>query len=249
VLLPLLLGVLLGAADALPPPPARHFEDKAGVVSAEFAEQMDGRLRAFDEKTGSQVVVVLYPKLTSPSLEDFTVRTAQSWRVGNKKLDTGAVLFVFVADHKMRLEVGYGLEERIPDVIAKRILDDVMAPHLREGDWPGGLSAGVQEILVRIDKDAAAALPAATVAKPAAPSQAVDDRSQMLLILFVVILFIWLSRRRGGRTYGGGGYWGGGWGGGFGGGGFGGGGFGGGGGGGFSGGGGSFGGGGASGSW
>jgi len=73
------------------------------------------------------VLVVLFPELPSPSLEDFTIRTAQAWRVGQKKLDNGVILFVFVKDRKLRMEVGYGLEGALPDALAARIIADTIA--------------------------------------------------------------------------------------------------------------------------
>src|SRR5204863_4715645 len=122
------------ADDKLPPPPDRYFNDYAGVVPKDVAERLDAKLHAFDQETSSQVVVAVFPELPSPSLEDFTIRTAQSWRVGRKKLDNGVVLFVFVKDRKSRIEVGYGLEGALPDITARHILDDAPSPRFRAGD-------------------------------------------------------------------------------------------------------------------
>ena len=253
----LLAGALLSGAPAgvraeapLPPPPARHFNDYAGLVPAVDAQRIDAKLREFEEQTSSQVLVAVFPELPSPSLEDFTVRTATSWKAGRKELDNGAVLFVFVKDRKLRIETGYGLEGALTDALSRRILDEQVVPRLRAGDWTGGLEAGVDAIL------------AATRGEyKAAPRPARRSSGLALVILLVfALIFLWLAAQGSrhvdvGRTYGGrgwrrgGGSWGsGGFGGGGGwssGGGFGGGG----GGGGFSGGGGSFGGGGASSSW
>src|SRR5207245_7894447 len=135
------------AAEPSPPPPAHYFNDYAGVVSAADAARLDEKLRKFDEQTSSQIVVAVFPELPSPSLEDFTVRTAQAWRVGRKKLDNGAVLFVFVKDRKARIETGYGLEGALPDVTAHRILDERLAPAFRRGDYAGGLDAAVDAML------------------------------------------------------------------------------------------------------
>jgi uncharacterized protein len=92
-------------------------------------------------------VVAIVPRLPSASMEDFTVRTAQSWRVGGKGLDNGAVLFVFAQDRKLRLEVGYGLEATVPDAIAHRIIDEVIVPQLRSGAPDQALQEGVAAIL------------------------------------------------------------------------------------------------------
>src|SRR5512144_2276165 len=145
-------ALLAGAAgavgeEALPPPPKAYFNDYAGLVSTEDAQRLDAKLRAFADQTSTQVVVAVFRKLPSPSLEDFTVRTAQSWRVGRKEWDNGAVFFVFVDDRKMRIETGYGLEGALPDILAARILDEQVRPHFRAGDWAGGLEAGIDGII------------------------------------------------------------------------------------------------------
>jgi uncharacterized protein len=246
----LLAGVAAGAsAETLPPLPAAYFNDYAGVVSAADAQRLDAKLRAFAGETSTQVVVTVFRKLPSPSLEDFTVRAAQSWRVGRKDWDNGAVLFVFVDDRKMRIETGYGLEGALPDQLAGRILDNEVRPRFQAGDWAGGLEAGIDGII------------AATRGEYEAPPEkpAGVPLAALLIIVLFVVLFLWLASQGSrnvyvGRTYsergwrrdrgywGSGGSWGGGgwsggssgsWGGG----------------GGFSGGGGSFGGGGASSSW
>jgi uncharacterized protein len=239
------------AAARLPPPPTSYFTDYAGVVPAADAARLEAKLDAFQKQTSNQVVVAIFPELPSPSLEDFTIRTAESWRAGRKDLDNGVVFFVFVRDRKMRIETGYGLEGALPDAIASRILNEEVVPHFRAGDWAGGIEAGVDGII--------AATKGEYTAPPPKKAPGISPLAVILILLFV-LLFFWLAAqgsRQGydGRTYDRrgwrrGGWWGGG---GFGGGGFGGGGFGGGlgggSGGGFSGGGGSFGGGGASGSW
>ena len=242
------------AEEPLPPAPAHYFNDYADVVPQGDAARLDAKLSQFAKETSTQVVVAVFDHLPSPSLEDFTVRTAEAWRVGRKDWDNGAVLFVFVQDRKLRIETGYGLEGALPDALARRILDEQVVPRLRQGDWAGGLEAGIDGIL------------AATRGEYKAEPQPRRPRNvalpTLLILFFFVMLLLWLARlgalhMPSGRTYSGRGprrdssYWGGsswgGWGGG--GGGFGGGSFGGGGGGGFSGGGGSFGGGGASSSW
>jgi uncharacterized protein len=234
-------------AESLPPPPAAYFNDYAGVVSAADAERLDAKLRRFAEETSTQVVVAVFPSLPSASLEDFTVKVAQSWRVGRKDWDNGAVLFVFTGDRKMRIETGYGLEGALPDQLAARILDEQVRPRFRAGDFAGGLEAGIDGIL------------AATRGEYKAPPKPKQERGvplvAILIIVFFMILLFWLASQGVrqmpvGRTYGragprrDGSYWGGSsWGGGgwsSGGGSSGGG---------FSGGGGSFGGGGASSSW
>ncbi len=238
------------AAEQLPPPPARYFNDYAGLVGAADAQRLDAKLKAFDEQTSNQVVVAIFPELPSPSLEDFTIRTAQSWRAGREKLDNGVVLFVFVKDRKSRIEVGYGLEGALPDITAKHILDDELAARFRTGDFAGGLEAAIDAIIAATRGEYKAPSPSPRSAAPALDS----DKILFIIIALVIVFQLIGAFRRRGRwaTYSGSGWSGGGWGGGGGGWSSGGGWSGGGGssgGGGFSGGGGSFGGGGASGSW
>lgn len=116
-------------------------------MSPTTAARLDARLAGFEAETGRQVFVAIFPKLPSPSLEDFAVRTAQAWRIGRKGLDDGAILFVFVQDRKLRIEVGYGLEGQVPDAIASRIIDERIAPLLKAGQADAALTAGVEALL------------------------------------------------------------------------------------------------------
>ena len=224
----------------IPPPPAHYFNDAASLVSADDAARLDAKLRAFDEQTSTQILAAIFPELPEPSLEDFTVRTAQAWRVGRKKLDNGAVLFVFVKDRRSRIEVGYGLEGALPDAVCKDILEERLAPAFREGQYARGLDNALDAMISATRGEYTAAQ---RPQRSAVPSRGFPQGCVTAIVLALFFGFPILFRRRGWRTYGGSGWW---TGGGFGGGGWGGGG---GGGGGFSGGGGSFGGGGASGSW
>lgn len=236
----LLAGSARASETALPAAPAQYFNDYASLVSTDDAARLEAQLRSFDTETSNQVVAAIFPELPSPSLEDFTIRTAQAWRAGRKKLDNGVVLFVFVKDRKIRLEVGYGLEGALPDALAKRIVDDEIASRFRAGDPAGGLSAGIDAILKATRGEY----------KPSDRGRGAGSTlfQVVLLIIMVVVILTLLQAQMGPTVYTGGGYrryrrggWGGS-------GGLGGGGWGGGGGG-FSGGGGGFGGGGASGSW
>jgi uncharacterized protein len=167
----LLVPALAGAADVVPPPPTRHFDDRAGFVAESAARALDEKLAGFETRTGSQLVVSIFPSLPSPSLEDFTVRTAQAWRVGQHKLDSGLLLFVFVKERKLRLEVGYGLEGKVPDVVAKRVIEDVIAPRFRAGDPAGGLEAGVDALMTVIEGQPTAGPGAATAPATASPER------------------------------------------------------------------------------
>ena len=136
------------AAEVIPPAPAQYFNDYAHVVSPAVAGQLNQTLEDFERQSSEQIVVAVFPTMQSDSsIEDYTVRVARAWKVGQKTQNNGAVLFVFVQDHKMFLQVGYGLEGVLPDALCKRIIDEQIAPHFKAGDFDGGLVAGVQSII------------------------------------------------------------------------------------------------------
>jgi uncharacterized protein len=236
-------------AQESPPPPETYLADYAKLLPGEVADRLNTKLAGFDRDTSNQVVVAIFPELPSPSLEDFTIRTAQAWRAGRKKLDNGVVLFVFVKDRKVRIEVGYGLEGALPDITAKRIIDEQIVPRFRAGDYAGGIEAAMDAIMAATRGEYR---PAPAPAPAAGTIQ--EGQVRVLCVLFAIIAIVFIiqatrhasgrGRRRRGRLWWGGPWGGGGWsssGGGWSSGGSSGGGF--------SGGGGSFGGGGASGSW
>ena len=257
----LVFGFRLLADEVIPPPPAAYFNDYAHVVSAGTAAQLNQTLENFERQSSDQIVVAVFPRMQSDSsIEDYTVRVARSWQVGQTNKNNGAVLFVFVQDHKMFLEVGYGLEGVLPDGLCKRIIDEQITPRFKAGDFDGGLTAGVQAILAATKGEYKGN--GTTVAQyRAMQGQGGAGAVVVILFLIILVLFIILPLLSRASRCGGIQYWGGGWsggrstgglfsgGGGFGGGLSGGGGGFSGGGGGFSGGGGSFGGGGAGGSW
>ena len=148
-----LLALCLAAAGfsaepPLPPKPTAYFSDNAGVVSADAAHRLNERLKDFERETSNQILVAVYPNLPDGSaLEDYTVRTAQSWGTGQKARQNGLVLFVFVKDKKMRMEVGYGLEGVVPDGVAGSIIREVIAPQFKTGAYDLGLEKGVDAII------------------------------------------------------------------------------------------------------
>ena len=136
------------AAEVIPPAPAAYFNDYAGIVKPATARALNDELEQFERATSNQILVAVYPSMQSDSaIEDYTVRVAQAWGVGQKGRNNGAVLFVFVRDHKLFIPTGYGLESVLPDALCKRIIDEQISPRFRRGDYDGGLSAGVQSMI------------------------------------------------------------------------------------------------------
>ena len=132
----------------IPPKPAGYFNDYAGVVNPQSASQLNEQLAQFERSTSSQIVVAVFPKMQSDSsIEDYTLRVARAWQVGQKANNSGAVLFVFIQDHKMFIQTGYGLEGALPDILCKQIIDNEITPRFKQGDYTGGLNAGVNAMM------------------------------------------------------------------------------------------------------
>ena len=240
-----LLATKSQAAEVIPPKPDRYFNDYAGVVSKTAALRFNEELAQFERETSDQVVVAIFPKMQSDSdIADYTQRVAQAWGVGQKERRNGVVLFVFVQDRRMFIQVGYGLEGALPDITAFDITEHKMKPRFRNGDYEGGIAIGIDSIFKAIRGEYKGS--GNTVAERNRRGGGTPSFLFFVIFLIALIVISRIMRRLGGYGYssrgggpiffpGGGG--GGGWS------------SGGGGGGGFSGGGGSFGGGGAGSSW
>jgi len=137
-------AVGLHAAEVIPPAPRDHFNDYAGVVPGATAQRLNAELTQFERETSNQIVVAVFPHMQSDSsIEDYTVRVAQAWHAGQQGKNNGAVLFAFMQEHKLYLQVGYGLEPVLPDATAKRIIEEEIVPRFRARDIDGGMTAAV----------------------------------------------------------------------------------------------------------
>lgn len=218
---------------------AGRVNDTAGVLSSGEAQGLEQRLRDYEQKTGHQFSLLTIPSLEGEDVAGYSHRVAEKWGLGDKQRDDGALLLIAVGDRKMRIEVGYGLEPSIPDVLAGRIIRNVMAPHFRQNDYAGGINAAFDAMMQAAAGEA--------VGIPTSKPKSMEWRglaAPLFWLALFLVIGVMRGRRRGGFVFlpGMGSGFGGSSRGGFGG-------FGGGGGGGFSGGGGGFGGGGASGDW
>jgi len=194
-----LVASTASAVEAIPPKPDRYFNDYAGVVSKEAALRFNEQLAQFERETSNQVVVAVFPKMQSDSsVDDYTQRVAQSWGVGQKDKRNGAVLFVFIEDRKVFIQVGYGLEGALPDITAFDITEYHIKPHFRSGDYEGGLASGIDLICkaIRGEYKGSGKTVAEKRGKTGAPSF-------LLFIVFVIVLVLVskVIRRFGGYGY------------------------------------------------
>ena len=146
VALLLVLSSEVAAVLRVPPPPTRRINDYASVLTPADRDRFEQKLIQRERGASNQVLVAIFRSLDGGDLEDFSIRLAQAWRIGQKGLDNGVIFLVFVNDRKMRIEVGYGLEANLTDAIASSILRDVVAPSFREGHIADGISAGLDAI-------------------------------------------------------------------------------------------------------
>ena len=229
-------GVAAGVGFTIPPTPAHYVTDDANALSENARASLENELHAYESATGHQIIVWIGQTTGDVPLETWTGETADHWKIGRHGKDDGAVLFVFMQDHKARIEVGYGLESALTDADSYRIITNVIRPQMRANDVDGAVSGGVAAMLKTITPS----YNGVSAQPEEAETQTMTGKDAwVLVILGMIFLFaiVAVVRKggRGGYLVTGGGF------GGFGGGGFGGGGF--------SAGGGGFGGGGASGGW
>jgi uncharacterized protein len=252
VFVALALGLAASATHAAPtfPPLTGRVVDDAHVLSPQTVSDLTSKLADLEAKTGRQLVVVTLPNLQGYDIEDYGYQLGRAWGIGQKGQNNGVLFIVVPSEHKVRIEVGYGLEPILTDALSSVILQDQVLPRFRAGDIEGGVVAGADALITQLSLDQASA--EANVQKAEQQNQphgAPFGAIFGLIVIFLVFASLFRSHWGGGMGWilpmmilssgsRGGGWGGGGWdGGGFGGGG------------GFSGGGGSFGGGGASGSW
>jgi uncharacterized protein len=138
-------------ADVAVPPLTGRVVDRTATLSSSDIASLDQTLKDFEARKGSQVAVLIVPTTQPETIEQYSLRVAEAWKIGRKKIDDGAILVVAKDDRKLRIEVGYGLEGALTDVTAKRIIDEVITPKFRNGDFGGGISDGVYRILRVID--------------------------------------------------------------------------------------------------
>ncbi|MBH1976530.1 MAG: TPM domain-containing protein [Rhodocyclales bacterium] len=120
--------------------------DLTGTLNEEQIAQLNNRLSAIEQAKGTQVAVLLAPTFRPESIEQYGIRLAEAWKIGRKGVDDGVILLIAKEDRQLRIEVGYGLEGALTDATAKRIISEVITPHLRREDFFGGIDAGIAAI-------------------------------------------------------------------------------------------------------
>ncbi len=152
-------AVVLQAAPVAIPPLSARVTDLTQTLDAGQRAQLESQLAGLEQRKGAQIAVLLVPTTGEDSIEDYTVRAFEQWKLGRKGVDDGVLLVVAKNDRTLRIEVGYGLEGTITDVQAGRIIREQIVPFFQKGDFAGGIQAGVDSLIALIEPPSAAITP------------------------------------------------------------------------------------------
>lgn len=196
ILLACVLALRLSAAaaqDFVPVPPlSAHVIDQAGMLDLQQRNNLDNVLKEYEARSGSQIAILLITSTAPEAIEQYSIRVADTWKLGRKGVDDGVILVVAKDNPKalrrLRIEAGRGIQGTVTDAQSKRILQDVIAPYFRQNDYYGGLAAAITALITLMDQEH---LPAPT------GKQATDDTSSgWLPILFLLFMFIAIIYQR-----------------------------------------------------
>ena len=185
--LALLLWLAPAFAQDVPVPPLRaRVTDLTATLSAEQAAQLERKLAEFEARKGSQIAVLIVPTTRPEAIEQYSIRVAEAWKLGRKGVDDGALLLVAKDDRELRIEVGYGLEGALSDLVSNRIVEDIIVPRFRQGDFYGGIQAGVEAMIKVVDGE--------PLPEPAPRGRTwvrgVGGNLEMVLIVGFVLVFV-----------------------------------------------------------
>ncbi len=173
----------IASAEVLVPPLVGRVTDETATLTQQEKVTLEQTLQAFEAKKGSQIAILIIPSTAPETIEQYALRVAEQWKLGRKKVDDGAILVVAKTDHTLRIEVGYGLEGALNDATSKRIISEIITPRFKQGDFYGGITAGVEQIIRVIDGEP---LPV-----PNRKQSGTDlNIQQYILVIFILALVI-----------------------------------------------------------
>lgn len=192
----ILFGSVVVFAQSQIPPPRGHVNDFANIIPDDVEQRLEQKLRDYEVQTTNEIAVVTVESLGGQTIEDYTMRLAEQWKVGKKGKDNGVILLVALKERMMRIEVGYGLEEVLSDAKAKLIIERALKPEFQKGNFGGGIEKGVVEIMKAITSPVAS--------EPAAKEQKTESDSHAGIIMAIVfgsialiagltIFFMWIG--------------------------------------------------------
>ncbi len=174
-------------ADVAIPPLKTRVTDLTATLSSQQAEALEAKLAAFEQRKGSQIAVLLVPTTEAETIEQYSIRVTDQWKLGRKDVADGVLLLIAKNDRKLRIEVGRGLEGVIPDAYGKRIISDDIAPRFKQGDFDGGINAGIDRIIKLVDGEP---LPPPKAANANRGSSGDFDIFSVLIFGGILVLFV-----------------------------------------------------------
>ena len=177
---------------------ARVTDTTATLSPAEIGS-IEAKLKLFEQKKGSQMVVLMVPTTQPEAIEQYALRVAEAWKIGRKGINDGVIVLIAKNDRKLRIEVGYGLEGAIPDATAKRIIAEVITPKFRGGDFAGGIAAGVEKLTAVAEGEA---LPAPEPKKRVASSRSSTSSDFIGFAIVAIVVAGFVLRKLTGRFLG-----------------------------------------------
>ncbi len=171
------------AQQLLPVPPlTARVIDTSGTLDEAQQAALEAKLAALEQDKGTQVVVLMVPSTAPEDIAAFANRVGNAWKIGRRDVGDGLIVLVAVQDRRMRIEVAKTLEGAVPDIAAKHIIDEAMAPHFRQGDYAGGLDAAIDQLGARIRGE-----PLPPVAQPRSSADEGIDLIELAVLLFIFV--------------------------------------------------------------
>ena len=184
----LLLAFVMGAsavvrADTPIPPLTARVTDQTATLTADQTQALEQSLQAFEARKGSQIAVLIVPSTEPETIEQYGLRVAEQWKIGRKSVDDGAILIVAKNERALRIEVGYGLEGVLNDATSKRIISEIIVPRFQQGDYYGGITAGIDQMVRVVDGE--------PLPQPKAePTSGNPDLRQVAPIILILALIV-----------------------------------------------------------
>ncbi|HCJ50267.1 MAG TPA: hypothetical protein DHV67_00195, partial [Gallionella sp.] len=181
----LLALLLIGAAQAevAVPPPTQRVTDLTATLDAGQTQSLEARLAAFEQQKGAQLAVLIVPTTQPETIEQYGLRVVEAWKLGRKGVDDGVLLLVAKDDRALRIEVGYGLEGALNDATANRIVEEIIVPHFKSGEFYSGIEAGIAAIIKVIEGEPLPPPKRLSVA-------AGQDMQSLMFIGFVIVVAV-----------------------------------------------------------
>lgn len=197
----LLITITISIAAALnvPSRPEDRVTDYTSRLDRQQTTAIESLIARYEKDTTNQIAVAIFESLKGENLEDFSIRLAEQWKIGQKEKDNGVILLIFLNDRKLRIEVGYGLEGSLTDAMSNTIINSVIVPYFKKGQYEKGILVGVASIMKVISPEydiANAAQPQQAYNQYAGTSQQVDAAPLARLIILVVLILLFIDSVR-----------------------------------------------------